>query len=332
MNELIKTPQAHVPAWTSAQIDLITRTICKGADKDELELFMYQAKRSGLDPLSRQIYAVRRWDGMLQRQVMSIQTSIDGYRLIAERTGKYAGQIGPLWCGNDGQWTDVWLANEWPAAAKVAVIRDDFKEPLWGVARWKSYVQTKKDGSPTAMWARMPDLMLAKCAESIALRKAFPLELSGLYTADEMPQQEVEEVDPETGEVTVKRPRGRPIKVTTAGPVEYPPPDGRPEPTPPGNDGGNPPSSSAPVGPAETGSSPDHSSEQADESENEQQEADSDSVSAWDKKLEEAAREGWEPLKAVWLKVPPKFQKPLQSALERRHKPQARAVEAAKLT
>lgn len=173
---------------STEKYNLVRDQICRGASPAELELFITNCNRTGLDPFQKQCWAVKRWDASLGREVMAFQTGVDGFRVIANRSEKYAGQLGPYWCGDDGDWKDVWLSSNSPVAAKVGILRSDFKEPLWAVARFSSYAAKKKDGSLTTFWVKMPDLMLAKVAECLALRKAFPQDLSGIYAQEEMQQ------------------------------------------------------------------------------------------------------------------------------------------------
>ncbi|MFF7561923.1 phage recombination protein Bet [Streptomyces pseudovenezuelae] len=177
--------------WTPDQAAVLQQS---GIDNQvapaELSAFLHLCQRTRLDPFSRQIYLIGRWDNRQQRKVYTPQTSIDGYRVIAHRAAAEAGHAlgyeDTLWCAKDGRWQDVWLSDEPPAAAKVVVVRNGMR--FSAVARYSEYVQTKKGGEPSGLWVKMPATMTAKCAEALALRMAFPHDLAGVYTAEEMAQ------------------------------------------------------------------------------------------------------------------------------------------------
>lgn len=187
---IVATVESHAlaPVVPESKMQILGDVIAPGLSPAQLDVFAVACNRTRLDPFAKQIYAISRWDSELGRNKMTIQTGIDGFRIIAERTGKYGGRKPFEWCGPDGIWVDVWLKKEPPAAARARVIRKDWPEPIVAIARYSAYAQLKKDGSPTHMWKKMDAEQLAKCAEALGLRTAFPQELSGLYTDDEMDQ------------------------------------------------------------------------------------------------------------------------------------------------
>jgi phage recombination protein Bet len=188
--------------WTPEQTQLISTTIAPGCSNDELRLFAYACQRTGLDPFSKQIYAIKRGGKM------TIQAGIDGLRSIAERTGQLDGSE-TLWCGDDGVWTDVWLGSKPPAAAKTTIWRKGAGHPFTGVARFQDY------NAGQGLWTKMGATMIAKCSEALALRKAFPADLSGVYSTDEM-DQAVEPVTVTTAPALPAMPAGD-AKVFQAG-------------------------------------------------------------------------------------------------------------------
>lgn len=198
-------PLATPTFFTAEQEQMILRTFLGGATKDEAAVLLEVVKRRRLDPFARQVYFVKRWDSQKREEVWAIQTSIDGLRSIAERTGKYDGQDDPVYGKDDfGEFCKVRVYRKDWSAGRAAV----------GTAYMAEFIQKKKDGTTTAFWARMPRLMLAKCAEALAIRKAFPEDTGGLYIAEEMGQEPHAE-KPAQATVTV---------LPAPAPVEAPPP------------------------------------------------------------------------------------------------------------
>jgi len=183
--EIVKV-ENNAPIATQEQIALLKDVVAREQNltDDELKMFVMVSSKTGLDPFTRQIYAVKR-EGKL-----TFQTSIDGFRSIADRTGAYAGNDDYLFNGglNEYQMIENGCKRPITATSTVYKVVGGQRCPYTATARWEEYAINGKSGF---MWTKMPFLMLGKCAEALALRKAFPAQMSGLYTGDEMQQADV---------------------------------------------------------------------------------------------------------------------------------------------
>ena len=150
--------------------DLIKRLFCKGCSDDELELFIHACQRTGLDPFMKQIYAIKRGPGM------TIQTGIDGFRLIAERSGNYS----------PGKESTFTYDEKGALLSATSYIKKKTNDGQWHEIASTAYLE--EYNAKQGLWNKMPRAMLSKCAEALALRRAFPAELSGLYSQEEMDQ------------------------------------------------------------------------------------------------------------------------------------------------
>jgi phage recombination protein Bet len=173
--------------FSEDQVQLLRDGYAPGATPIEFRMLLEVARLRRLNPFLKQIHFVKRRskdrnDNWIES--WTSQVSIDGLRAIAQRTGLYDGQDEPEFeRDKDGL----------ILAAKVCVYRKDWSRPAVGVARWSEYVQTTRDGKPTKFWDTMPHVMIGKCAEALALRKAFPEDLAGVFTDEEMQQADNEQ-------------------------------------------------------------------------------------------------------------------------------------------
>jgi phage recombination protein Bet len=195
-------PLARAIEFGADQRKMIRDSFASGASDSEFAVLMEVAKARNLNPLLRQIHFVKRWDSQKRCEVWSTQISIDGLRAVAERTGVYDGQSEPAF--EYAQGSDA----RQPLKCTVHVYRKDWSSgrSAVGVAFFSEYAQSKKDGTLTSFWASKPHIMLAKCAEALAIRKAFPEDTSGLYVAEEMGQEPAIEGEAREVKVTVEPP------------------------------------------------------------------------------------------------------------------------------
>lgn len=189
MNALSTTDLAQEYGLSPAQLQLI-RTMCVAPDApdDILRLHMHLCKTYGFDPMGNMLVWQKRRDKRTNQDRWTKITTIDGFRSLAADTGDFQGRVGPFFSADGEKWSEVWTdAKKPPAYAKVGIWREGFREALFTVCNYESYC-AKYNGQPSNLWATMPEVMLAKCAEAGALRAAFPKKLAGLYVSEEMHQ------------------------------------------------------------------------------------------------------------------------------------------------
>lgn len=186
------------PNFSAEQIGLLRRNLCRELSEDDFALFVQACERTGLDPFARHIYPMPKfvWRGRQQETTHYPEVSIDGLRACAERTGNYAGQLGPEWCGPDGEWKDIWLGDDPPTGARVGILRKDFDGPVWGKALYAEYLQIE-NGQPARLWGKMDAESRANRSASgddqrngsIAVKRAVksPVPISGRSTSDFQP-------------------------------------------------------------------------------------------------------------------------------------------------
>ena len=183
MNQLTTTTnqtQNELTMWTEEQWKIFQNTYAKDLTRDEIEVFKYVCVHTRLNPILKQIYPIKR------KGVLCPQTSIDGYRLIAERTKRYCPGPKPTFEFDE----------KGKLVSATSYVKKQTEDGTWhiveAIAFYDEYAQKAGDGRITNMWVNMGKSQLAKCAESLALRKAFPWEFASVRTEEEMQQADVE--------------------------------------------------------------------------------------------------------------------------------------------
>jgi phage recombination protein Bet len=200
----IPISKAATAAYSDRDLALIRRTVAADTNTDEFNLFIHMARHLGLDPLRKQIYAFVFSKDDVKKRRMSVIVGIDGLRTIAARAGDYRpdedepeyevdnqqrGETNPLglvkatvrvWKHAYGDWHRITGSAYWEELAPLK------EEWAWSDATRRKQPTGKRVLDPRSNWAKMPRVMLAKCAEAIALRKGWPDDLSNVYETSEI--------------------------------------------------------------------------------------------------------------------------------------------------
>lgn len=185
---------ALAPLSESEVLQVMRDTLYPGAKMESVQMVLSYCRARGLDPMKKPVHIVPMWlDGGMRDVVLP---GITSYRIDAARTGEYDGKSEPEF-GPDttrtfkgkvkrsGSWEDVSETVTFPAWCKITVMRRG--KAFHAKEYWlENYATQGKSEVPNSMWAKRPYGQLAKCAEAQALRMAFPEEVGGQNTAEEM--------------------------------------------------------------------------------------------------------------------------------------------------
>ena len=179
--------------YTQGDVAALRSTFGKGLSDPEIKVVVEYARRTGLDPITKEIHAWNDGTGL------QIAIGIDGLRRRAMETGLLDG-IEQFWCGPDGVWKEEWISDSLATAAKAIVYRRGMRVPFRFVVRRDEFI--KKNAKPGSNHDVRPNHALGIAALRHCLRQAFPREIGGIF--DALPRNvkaEIDVVDEEENEI-----------------------------------------------------------------------------------------------------------------------------------
>lgn len=224
MNALVKTASqagALVSAEQAAAIrEALKNSLYPGASDGSVDMVLSYCRAAGLDPMTKPVHivpmSVKKAGSRDQYEWRDVvMPGIELYRTKAHRTGEYAGQdeaeFGPAVEMTFGKGTDK-VPVRFPEWCKVTVYRivNNERVPYSAKVYWLETYATggRNTDAPNAMWHKRPFGQLEKCAEALALRKAFPEAVGAQPTAEEM-EGRILDVDAAPARPAIDMPRSK---------------------------------------------------------------------------------------------------------------------------